>query len=104
MRSKNYATRKAKTTNNLGRRETTFILKYKGSSEKHIWVVELGNFYRFVYYIPRVNSQFLMCISQGFVISDWLGLDRITSPEHADYPLSVKLGILAGIDMVSHYP
>ncbi|PUZ73930.1 hypothetical protein GQ55_1G025100 [Panicum hallii var. hallii] len=37
---------------------------------------------------------------RGFVISDWLGLDRITSPEHADYPLSVKLGILAGIDMV----
>ncbi|KAG2588199.1 hypothetical protein PVAP13_5NG197300 [Panicum virgatum] len=37
---------------------------------------------------------------RGFVVSDWLGLDRITSPEHADYPLSVKLGILAGIDMV----
>ncbi|CAN6247301.1 unnamed protein product [Urochloa humidicola] len=37
---------------------------------------------------------------RGFVLSDWLGLDRITSPEHADYPLSVKLGILAGIDMV----
>ncbi|CAL4890205.1 unnamed protein product [Urochloa decumbens] len=37
---------------------------------------------------------------RGFVLSDWLGLDRITSPEHANYPLSVKLGILAGIDMV----
>ncbi|CAL5024194.1 unnamed protein product [Urochloa decumbens] len=37
---------------------------------------------------------------RGFVLSDWLGLDRITSPEHADYPLSVKLGILAGIDMI----
>jgi beta-glucosidase len=37
---------------------------------------------------------------QGFVISDWQGLDRITSPEHADYLLSIKLGILAGIDMV----
>ncbi|CAL4971608.1 unnamed protein product [Urochloa decumbens] len=37
---------------------------------------------------------------RGFVLSDWLGLDRITRPEHADYPLSVKLGILAGIDMV----
>nr|CAB3448749.1 unnamed protein product [Digitaria exilis] len=36
----------------------------------------------------------------GFVISDWQGLDRITTPEHADYPLSIKLGILAGIDMV----
>ncbi|KAL6888554.1 hypothetical protein ACP4OV_009580 [Aristida adscensionis] len=37
---------------------------------------------------------------RGFVISDWQGLDRITTPEHADYPLSIKLGILAGIDMV----
>ncbi|WVZ78012.1 hypothetical protein U9M48_025793 [Paspalum notatum var. saurae] len=37
---------------------------------------------------------------RGFVLSDWLGLDRITNPEHADYLLSVKLGILAGIDMV----
>ncbi|KAF8677127.1 hypothetical protein HU200_046594 [Digitaria exilis] len=31
---------------------------------------------------------------------NWQGLDRITTPEHADYPLSIKLGILAGIDMV----
>ncbi|TVU33537.1 hypothetical protein EJB05_25360, partial [Eragrostis curvula] len=37
---------------------------------------------------------------RGFVISDWQGLDRITTPEHADYPLSIKLGVLAGIDMV----
>ncbi|KAK3155935.1 hypothetical protein QOZ80_2AG0100640 [Eleusine coracana subsp. coracana] len=37
---------------------------------------------------------------RGFVISDWQGLDRITTPEHADYVLSIKLGILAGIDMV----
>ncbi|TKW38190.1 hypothetical protein SEVIR_1G097500v4 [Setaria viridis] len=37
---------------------------------------------------------------RGFVISDWQGLDRITTPEHADYLLSIKLGILAGIDMV----
>ncbi|RCV05634.1 hypothetical protein SETIT_1G098400v2 [Setaria italica] len=37
---------------------------------------------------------------RGFVISDWQGLDRITTPEHADYILSIKLGILAGIDMV----
>lgn len=34
------------------------------------------------------------------MISDWQGLDRITTPEHADYILSIKLGILAGIDMV----
>ena len=47
---------------------------------------------------------FVTTYFQGFVVSDWLGLDRITSPEHADYPLSVKLGVLAGIDMVIHYP
>jgi beta-glucosidase len=35
-----------------------------------------------------------------FIISDWQGLDRITTPDHADYLLSIKLGILAGIDMV----
>ncbi|XP_066305994.1 uncharacterized protein [Miscanthus floridulus] len=37
---------------------------------------------------------------RGFVISDWRGLDKMTSPEHADYMMSVQLGILAGIDMV----
>ncbi|KAG2587575.1 hypothetical protein PVAP13_5NG433981 [Panicum virgatum] len=38
---------------------------------------------------------------RGFVISDWRGLDKMTSPEHANYITSVKLGILAGIDMVT---
>ncbi|KAL6890558.1 hypothetical protein ACP4OV_008813 [Aristida adscensionis] len=37
---------------------------------------------------------------RGFVISDWRGFDKMTTPEHADYITSVKLGILAGIDMV----
>ncbi|TVU31471.1 hypothetical protein EJB05_23157, partial [Eragrostis curvula] len=37
---------------------------------------------------------------RGFVISDWRGLDKMTTPEHADYVMSVRLGILAGIDMV----
>ncbi|CAH9115469.1 unnamed protein product [Cuscuta epithymum] len=37
---------------------------------------------------------------KGFVISDWEGLDRITSPPHANYSDSVKAGVLAGIDMV----
>ncbi|XP_021721273.1 uncharacterized protein LOC110688825 [Chenopodium quinoa] len=37
---------------------------------------------------------------RGFVISDWQGLDRITSPPHADYPKSVLEGIHAGIDMI----
>ncbi|KAF7148233.1 hypothetical protein RHSIM_Rhsim03G0055100 [Rhododendron simsii] len=37
---------------------------------------------------------------RGFVISDWQGLDRITSPPHANYTYSVLTGIHAGIDMV----
>nr|CAB3448746.1 unnamed protein product [Digitaria exilis] len=37
---------------------------------------------------------------RGFVISDYQGLDFITTLQHADYLLSIKLGILAGIDMV----
>ncbi|KAJ8900090.1 hypothetical protein K2173_024206 [Erythroxylum novogranatense] len=37
---------------------------------------------------------------KGFVISDWEGIDRITSPPHANYSYSVLSGILAGIDMV----
>lgn len=37
---------------------------------------------------------------QGFVISDWQGIDRITSPPGANYSLSVFDGVHAGIDMV----
>ncbi|CAA0836029.1 Glycosyl hydrolase family protein [Striga hermonthica] len=37
---------------------------------------------------------------KGFVISDWQGIDRITSPPHANYSYSVQAGILAGIDMI----
>ncbi|KAJ4767248.1 Glycosyl hydrolase family protein [Rhynchospora pubera] len=37
---------------------------------------------------------------KGFVISDYTGIDKITTPAHADYPYSVKISILAGIDMV----
>lgn len=36
----------------------------------------------------------------GFVISDWEGIDRITSPPHANYSYSVQAGVQAGIDMV----
>ncbi|XP_010266636.1 PREDICTED: uncharacterized protein LOC104604111 [Nelumbo nucifera] len=36
----------------------------------------------------------------GFVISDWMGIDRITSPPHANYSYSVQAAISAGIDMV----
>ncbi|CAM8965548.1 unnamed protein product [Rhodiola kirilowii] len=37
---------------------------------------------------------------RGFVISDWQGLDRITSPPHANYTYSVLAGVNAGIDMI----
>ncbi|GLT38976.1 hypothetical protein SLA2020_131880 [Shorea laevis] len=37
---------------------------------------------------------------RGFVISDWEGIDRITSPPHANYSYSVEAGVGAGIDMV----
>ncbi|KAL2456339.1 Glycosyl hydrolase family protein [Abeliophyllum distichum] len=37
---------------------------------------------------------------RGFVISDWEGLDRITSPPHANYTYSILEGVNAGIDML----
>ncbi|KAL3642795.1 hypothetical protein CASFOL_013610 [Castilleja foliolosa] len=37
---------------------------------------------------------------RGFVISDWQGLDRITSPAHANYTYSIVTGVMAGIDMI----
>ncbi|CAN1124863.1 Beta-glucosidase BoGH3B [Linum perenne] len=37
---------------------------------------------------------------RGFVISDWEGIDRITSPPHANFTYSVETSINAGIDMV----
>ncbi|KAI8525882.1 hypothetical protein RHMOL_Rhmol13G0265500 [Rhododendron molle] len=37
---------------------------------------------------------------RGFVISDWQGIDKITSPAHANYTYSVQAGIHAGIDMI----
>ncbi|KAI3445226.1 hypothetical protein Pfo_001891 [Paulownia fortunei] len=37
---------------------------------------------------------------KGFVISDWQGLDRITSPPHSNYTYSVQAGVQAGIDMI----
>lgn len=37
---------------------------------------------------------------QGFVISDWEGIDRITSPAGSNYTYSVQAGVNAGIDMV----
>ncbi|ERM93604.1 hypothetical protein AMTR_s00004p00129620 [Amborella trichopoda] len=37
---------------------------------------------------------------RGFVISDWQGIDRITSPAGSNYPYSVHAGVNAGIDMI----
>ncbi|KAG0471169.1 hypothetical protein HPP92_015715 [Vanilla planifolia] len=37
---------------------------------------------------------------RGFVMSDLQGIDRITTPPHANYTYSVLSGILTGIDMV----
>ncbi|XP_052200117.1 uncharacterized protein LOC127806701 isoform X2 [Diospyros lotus] len=37
---------------------------------------------------------------RGFVISDWQGIDRITSPPHANYTYSILAGVSAGIDMI----
>ncbi|KAK1314696.1 Beta-D-xylosidase 1 [Acorus calamus] len=39
-------------------------------------------------------------IIHGFVISDWQGIDRITTPPGSNYPYSVRTGITAGIDMI----
>ncbi|CAH8382149.1 unnamed protein product [Eruca vesicaria subsp. sativa] len=37
---------------------------------------------------------------KGFVISDWQGVDKISSPPHSNYKASVQAAIQAGIDMV----
>lgn len=40
-------------------------------------------------------------VVQGFVVSDWEGIDRITDPPKSDYNYSVLTSISAGLDMVS---
>ncbi|GAA0185524.1 glucosidase [Lithospermum erythrorhizon] len=42
----------------------------------------------------------LGCIFQGFFISDWEAIDRITSPPGANYTYSVQVSVNAGIDMI----
>ncbi|XP_058749479.1 uncharacterized protein LOC131622463 isoform X1 [Vicia villosa] len=37
---------------------------------------------------------------KGFVISDWQGIDKITTPPGSNYTYSVQASILAGVDMV----
>uniref|UniRef100_M0ZTJ9 Hydrolase, hydrolyzing O-glycosyl compounds n=1 Tax=Solanum tuberosum TaxID=4113 RepID=M0ZTJ9_SOLTU len=46
------------------------------------------------------NSKLLIKDGGGFVISDWEGIDRITSPPHSNYTHSVLAGVQAGIDMI----
>jgi hypothetical protein len=40
--------------------------------------------------------------TQGFVISDWQGIDKITSPPHANYTYSIEAAVNAGLDMVNY--
>ena len=37
---------------------------------------------------------------QGFVISDWEGIDRLCEPQGADYRFCISAAVNAGIDMV----
>ncbi|KAK2397109.1 beta-glucosidase BoGH3B [Trifolium repens] len=37
---------------------------------------------------------------RGFVISDWQGIDKITSPPHANYTYSIEAAVNAGLDMI----
>lgn len=42
----------------------------------------------------------MQCPLQGFVITDWEGIDRISDPPGSNYRECVKLAINAGIDVV----
>ncbi|CAI9273087.1 unnamed protein product [Lactuca saligna] len=37
---------------------------------------------------------------KGFVISDFMGIDKLTDPPHADYTWSIQQSISAGLDMI----
>ena len=51
--------------------------------------------------LTSFSVTFFCNVFQGFVISDWQGIDKITTPAQANYTLSVLDGISAVIDMVS---
>ena len=52
----------------------------------------------------KTLTNYIPCLlSQGFVISDWAGIDKITEPERSNYTYSVEASINAGIDMVYYY-
>lgn len=64
----------------------------------NIWISVMRIIFNFY-----ITQWLLYCwnLFQGFVISDWQGIDRITSPPGSNYSYSVQAGVNAGIDMVS---
>lgn len=48
----------------------------------------------------NIDERITHIYKQGFIISDYEGVDRITTPPGINYTFSLQSGILAGIDMV----
>lgn len=48
----------------------------------------------------NLDERITYTYKQGFIISDYEGVDRITTPPGINYTFSLQTGILAGIDMV----
>lgn len=46
------------------------------------------------------SSDMTEMLMQGFVISDWEGLDRLSEPHGSNYRQCISLAVNAGIDMV----
>ncbi|VAI36727.1 unnamed protein product [Triticum turgidum subsp. durum] len=51
-------------------------------------------------HMPAYYNSIIRGVSTGFVITDYEGIDQITSPPGVNYSYSVEAGIGAGIDMV----
>lgn len=51
-------------------------------------------------YVAYVTSG--ECSVQGFVISDWEALDRLTEPRGSNYRYCISTAVNAGIDMVQN--
>lgn len=66
------------------------------------WSLQRLKIFFLVYILVSVaySSYLSFFCKQGFVISDWEGIDRITTPPHANYSYSIEAGVGAGIDMV----
>ncbi|PWA52631.1 hypothetical protein CTI12_AA452680 [Artemisia annua] len=52
------------------------------------------------HYRDKVFTCFCSMLFQGFVISDFQGIDKITNPVHANYTYSIEQSVGAGIDMI----